>query len=88
MSNGDPGRIRVLNDRLAFDDDGLETLRKELDEFEPEAIFIDPWVSFVPTDTRIKDSNAMEHSCSLQSSFAFHCSRWNCPQRKSAHHPM
>jgi hypothetical protein len=56
---GDPGRIRVLNDRLAFDDDGLEMLRKELDEFEPEAIFIDPWVSFVPTDTRIKDSNAI-----------------------------
>lgn len=56
---GDPDKIRVLNDRLAFDDDGLETLRKELDEFEPEAIFIDPWVSFVPTDTRIKDSNAI-----------------------------
>lgn len=56
---GDSERIRVLNERIAFDDEGLETLRAELDEHEPEAIIIDPWVSFVPADARIKDSNAV-----------------------------
>ena len=57
---GDPDQIRVLIDRLAFDDEGLETLSDELDKFEPEAIIIDPWVSFVPTDIRIKDPNAIQ----------------------------
>ncbi len=56
---GDSERIRVLNERIAFDDEGLETLRAELDEHEPEVIIIDPWVSFVPADARIKDSNAV-----------------------------
>ncbi|WP_338722412.1 AAA family ATPase [Devosia sp. XK-2] len=56
---GDSERIRVLNGRIAFDDEGLETLRAELDAHEPEVIIIDPWVSFVPADARIKDSNAV-----------------------------
>ena len=52
--SGDSERIRVLNGRIAFDDEGLETLRAELDENEPELIIIDPWVSFIPADARIK----------------------------------
>lgn len=56
---GDSERIRVLNGRIALDEDGLDTLRAELDEYEPEVIIIDPWVSFVPTDTPIKDSPAV-----------------------------
>jgi hypothetical protein len=55
--NGDSERIRVLSGRIAFDDEGLATLRAELDKYEPEAIIIDPWVSFVPADGRIRDSN-------------------------------
>ena len=56
---GDPERIRVLNGRLAFDDAGLKMLRAELDEYEAELIIIDPWVSFIPPDTRVKDSNSI-----------------------------
>lgn len=56
---GDPEKIRVLNGRLAFDDAGLKMLRAELDEYEPELIIIDPWVSFIPPDTRVKDSNSI-----------------------------
>jgi len=56
---GDSERIRVLNGRIALDDEGLETLRAELDEHEPEVIIIDPWVSFVPAGTPIKDSPAV-----------------------------
>lgn len=56
---GDPERIRVLNGRLAFDDGGLKLLRAELDQNEPELIIIDPWVSFIPPDTRVKDSNSI-----------------------------
>lgn len=57
--SGDSERIRVLNGRIALDEDGLDALRAELDEYEPEVIIIDPWVSFVPTDTPIKDSPAV-----------------------------
>jgi len=53
---GDPERIRVLNSRLAFDDEGLKVLRAELDEYEPDLIIIDPWVSFIPPETSVKDS--------------------------------
>ncbi|MEP3298974.1 MAG: AAA family ATPase [Pseudoruegeria sp.] len=53
---GDPEKIRVLNGRLAFNDEGLEVLREELDEFEPDLIIIDPWVSFIPPETSVKDS--------------------------------
>ena len=56
---GDSERIRVLNGRIALDEEGLDTLRAELDEYEPEIIIIDPWVSFMPTDTQIKDSPAV-----------------------------
>lgn len=56
---GDPEYVRVLNADLAFDKEGLKTLRAELDEHEPEVIFIDPWVSFVPPETKLKDSNAV-----------------------------
>jgi RecA-family ATPase len=56
---GDTERIRVLNGRLAFDDEGLKTLRAELDEYEPDLIIIDPWVSFIPADTRMKDSSSV-----------------------------
>lgn len=56
---GNPKLIRVLNGRLAFDDAGLKVLRAELDEYEPELIIIDPWVSFIPPDTRVKESNAI-----------------------------
>lgn len=56
---GNAEHIRVLNGWIAFDDDGIAALRSELDEYEPELIIIDPWVSFVPADTRIKDSNAV-----------------------------
>ncbi len=56
---GDPDRIRVLNGRLAFDDKGLKVLRAELDEYEPDLIIIDPWVSFIPPDTRVKDPNSI-----------------------------
>ncbi len=56
---GDPDKIRVLNGRLAFDEAGLTVLRAELDEFEPDLIIIDPWVSFIPPDTRVKDSNSI-----------------------------
>ena len=40
---GDTERIRVLSGRLAFDDEGLKTLRAELDEYEPDLIITDPW---------------------------------------------
>lgn len=53
---GDPEKIRVLNGRLAFNDEGLEVLREELNEFEPDLIIIDPWVSFIPPETSVKDS--------------------------------
>ncbi len=53
---GDPKKIRVLNGRLAFDDEGLDVLREELDKFEPDLIIIDPWVSFIPPETSVKDS--------------------------------
>jgi hypothetical protein len=33
-------------------------LRAELDEYEAELIIIDPWVSFIPPDTCVKDSNS------------------------------
>jgi len=55
-TGGDPEKIRVLNGRLAFNDEGLEVLREELDEFEPDLIIIDPWVSFIPPETSVKDS--------------------------------
>lgn len=56
---GDTEHIRVLNGRLAFDDEGLKTLRTELDEYEPDLIIIDPWMSFIPADTRMKDSSSI-----------------------------
>lgn len=56
---GDPEFIRILNGDLTFSEEGLETLRQELEEHPPQIIFIDPWVSFVPSDRKITDSNAI-----------------------------
>ena len=56
---GNPKKIRVLNGELAFDGEGLTFLRAEFGEYRPEVVFIDPWVSFVPPDTKMKDSNVV-----------------------------
>ncbi len=56
---GNPEFIRILNADLAFDEEGLETLRAELEDYPPEMIIIDPWVSFVPPNTKLTDSAAI-----------------------------
>lgn len=56
---GDASFIHVLTGYLQFDEDGFAVLEEELGKVEPELIIIDPWVSFVPTTTKITDSNAV-----------------------------
>ena len=56
---GDADRVRILGSILSFDESGLEELREELDESEPDVIVIDPIVAFIPEKSNTGASNQM-----------------------------